>query len=56
MIESITSDFRKIEVNQIIDEGYSYAIEKLITSYVEKGKLEKRTTKNGAMWKYKSTR
>lgn len=30
--------------------------EAFLNELVEKGKLEKRTTKNGAMWKYKSTR
>ncbi len=40
VIEFVSSDFRKIEVNQIIEEGYSFAIEKLINSYVEKGKLD----------------
>jgi hypothetical protein len=39
--EFVSNEYKKIEVNEIIVEGLDSAIEKLISSYVEKGKLDR---------------
>jgi len=39
--EFVSNEYKKIEVNEMIDEGLNVAIEKLFSSYVEKGKLDR---------------
>jgi len=39
--EFVSNEYKKIEVNEMIDEGLRTAIEKLFSSYVEKGKLDR---------------
>jgi hypothetical protein len=38
--EFVISEYKKIEINQIVEVGLNYAIEKLLTSYFDKGKLD----------------
>lgn len=38
--EYVNSEIKKIEVNEIVDDGFNFAIDKLLNSYVEKGKLD----------------
>jgi hypothetical protein len=37
--EFVSNEYRKLEVNEIVQEGFKSALEKLTHSYVEKGKL-----------------
>lgn len=38
--EFVLNEYKKIEVNQIVNTGLGFALDKLVTSYVEKGKLD----------------
>ncbi len=38
--EFVSNEFKKLEVNEIVEEGFKSALKKLTYSYVEKGKLD----------------
>lgn len=43
--EFVVNEYKKIEINEIVEDGFNCAIEKLLNSYVEKGKLDNQEQK-----------
>lgn len=38
--EFVNNEFKKIEVKEIVDDGFNFVMDKLLNSYLEKGKLD----------------